>query len=124
MNEWVWSNGGMILTGVNWSTGRKTLYSFGGSSMNEYGAMVEWYWRGKTEVLREKLYTAWVVDECISMEQWWNDTDRGKPKYLRNKHLLFFHLKPHVDRPGIEQVSPRWEASTNLLSHGTHSVAT
>ena len=23
MNEWVWSNGGMILTGENWSTGRK-----------------------------------------------------------------------------------------------------
>ena len=27
MNEWVWSNGGMILTGENWSTGRKTCSS-------------------------------------------------------------------------------------------------
>ena len=26
MNEWVWRNGGMILTEENWSTGRKTLY--------------------------------------------------------------------------------------------------
>jgi len=25
MNEWVWSNSGMILTGENWSTGRETL---------------------------------------------------------------------------------------------------
>ena len=25
--RWVWSNGGMILTGENWSSGRKTLYS-------------------------------------------------------------------------------------------------
>ena len=25
MNEWVWRNGGMILTGENWSTGRETL---------------------------------------------------------------------------------------------------
>ena len=81
MNEWVWSNGGMILAGENWSAGRKTLYSVGGRWMNEYGAMVEWYWQGKTEVLREKHYTVWVVDEWISMEQWWNDTDRGKLKY-------------------------------------------
>jgi len=43
MNEWVWSNGGMILTGENWSAGRKTLHSVGGRWMNEYGAMVEWY---------------------------------------------------------------------------------
>jgi hypothetical protein len=32
---------------------------------------------GETGVLREKHYTASVVDEGISMEQWWNDTDRG-----------------------------------------------
>ena len=50
--RWVWSNGGMILTGENWSTGRKTLYSAGGRWIDEYGAMVEWYWQGKTEVGR------------------------------------------------------------------------
>ena len=47
---------------------------------NEYGAVVEWYWQGKAEVLGEKHYTAWVVDGWMSMEQWWNDTDRGKLK--------------------------------------------
>jgi hypothetical protein len=26
MNEWVWSVGGMVLTGENWSTGRETCY--------------------------------------------------------------------------------------------------
>ena len=72
MNEWVWSNGGMILTGENWSTGRKTLYSVGGRWMNEYGAMVELFLQGKTGVLGEKHYTAWVVDEWMSMEQWRN----------------------------------------------------
>ena len=65
MDEWVWSNGGMILTGENWSAGRKTLYSLGGRWMDEYGAMVEWYWQGKTEVLGEKHYTVWVVDEWV-----------------------------------------------------------
>ena len=33
---------------------------------------------GVTEVMREKLYTAWVVAGWMSMERWWNDTDRGK----------------------------------------------
>ena len=74
VDEWIWSNGGIILTG--WSAGRKTLYSVGGRWMNEYGAMVEWYWQG--EVLGEKHYTAGVVDEWMSMEQWWNGTDRVK----------------------------------------------
>jgi hypothetical protein len=44
--EWVWSIGGMILT-------------------------------GETEVLGEKHYIASVVDVWMSMEHWWNDTDRG-----------------------------------------------
>jgi hypothetical protein len=57
LDEWVWSIGGMILTGENWSTGRETLYSVGGRCMNEYGAL--------------------VVDGWMSMEHWWNDTDRG-----------------------------------------------
>jgi len=81
MNEWVWSNGGMILTGEMWSTARKSLNSVGGIWMNDYGAMVEWYWQGKTEVLGKKHYTAWVVDKWMSMEQWWNDTDRWNVKY-------------------------------------------
>jgi len=80
IDERVWSKGGMILTGENWSIGRKTLYSVGGRWMDGYGAMVEWYWQGKTEVLGEKHYTAWVVDVWMSMEQWRNDTDRGKLK--------------------------------------------
>jgi len=54
MDEWVWSNGGMILTGNKLSTGRITLYSVGGRWMNEYRAMVEWYWQMKTNVHAEK----------------------------------------------------------------------
>ena len=73
--KYAWCIGGMILTGENWSTGRKTLYSMGGRWMNEYGAMVEWYWQGKTEVLREKRYIAWVVDVWMSVEDWWNFTN-------------------------------------------------
>jgi hypothetical protein len=36
---------------------------------------------GETEVLGEKHYTVWVVDGWMSMEQWWNGTDREKLKY-------------------------------------------
>jgi len=46
--------------------------------------MDEWEWSiggmiltGETEVLGEKNYTAVVVYEWMSMEHWWNDTDRG-----------------------------------------------
>ena len=80
MNEWVWSNGGMVPTGENWSAGREKLYSVGGGWMNGYGALVEWYWQGKTEVLGEKHYIVWVVGEWMGMEHWWNGTDRGKLK--------------------------------------------
>jgi hypothetical protein len=43
------------------------------------------------------------------MEHRWNEIDRGKPKYL-GKNLSqchFFHLKSHMDRPGIETGPPR-----------------
>jgi len=84
MDGWVWSNGGMTLTGETWSTGRKTLYSVGGRWMDECGTMVEWHWQGKPEVLGEKHYTVWVVDGWMSVEQWWNGTDRGNLKYWEN----------------------------------------
>jgi hypothetical protein len=32
---------------------------------------------GETGVLGEKHYTVSVVDGGMSMEEWWNDTDRG-----------------------------------------------
>ena len=66
--------------------------------------MVEWYWQGKTEVLGEKHYTAWVVDEWMSMEQWWNDTDRAKLQYLKKKmsQFHFVHHKTHMVWPEIE----------------------
>ena len=68
-DEWEWRNGGtergtgvLVLTeGLecwywqgDWSTGGETLYSVCGRWMNGYGAMVEWCWQGKTEVLGEK----------------------------------------------------------------------
>ena len=82
--------------------------------MNEYGATEEWYWQGKTEVLGEKHYTAWVVDGWMSMEQWWNDSDRGKLKYLDDNlsqcHLV--HHKFHTDWPRIEPRPPQWPVSS------------
>ena len=53
-------------------------FVFGGERVSNNGGMIL---TGETEVLGEKLYTVWVVDGWISMEQWWNDTDRGKLKY-------------------------------------------
>ena len=91
----------MVLTGKNWSAGRKTLYSVDGRWMDECGAMVEWYWQGKTEVRGKKHYTVWVVGGWVRMEQWWNDTDRGKLKHwektraqlhVNHTHKRNFHV--------------------------------
>jgi hypothetical protein len=89
----------MILTGKNIGS-RWVKY--------KYGALVEWYWQTKTL----------VVDEWnISMEHWWNDTDRQKPRYS-GKNLSQCHLVHHQflglnvnlydDRP-----------LANYLNHGT-----
>ena len=76
MDEWVWSNGGMILTGENWSAGRKTLYSVGGRWMNVYGAMVE---------VKDRNH--WV-------------TRKNPVQFSPCPH------KYHMHRTGIEHVSP------------------
>ena len=45
------------------------------------------------------------------MEYQWNEIDRGKPKYsvrnLSQCHVV--HHTSHMDSPGIEPWSPRWE---------------
>jgi len=40
----------------------------------------------------------------ISIEHWWDDTDRGKQKYWQKNlfQCLLVHHKSHVDCPGIE----------------------
>ena len=74
MNESVSSSGTMTLTGETWSTRRKIIYSLVGRLMNVYEVVVEWNWQGKTEVLGEKNYTDWLVDEWMDMELYYNDT--------------------------------------------------
>ena len=113
MNGWVWSNGGMVLTGENWSVGRKTLYSVGGRWMDGYGAMVEWYWQLKTEVLEEKHYTAWMVDGWMGMEQWWNDTDWGKLNCTGRKILYSVGFR-WMDECGA-MVEWYWQGKTEVL---------
>ena len=118
MDEWVWSNGGMIPTGENWSIGRKTLYSLGGRWVNEYGAMVEWYWQGNTKVGGEKYYVAWVVEEWMSIEQWWNDTDRGKLKYWEK--TLYSVIGRWMNEYGA-MVEWYWQGKTEVLGENvTH----
>jgi len=109
----------MILTGENWSTGRKTLYSFGGRWMDEYEAMVEWYWQWKTEVLVEKHYTVWVADEWMSMEQWWNDTARGKPRYWDRNLFQCYFISYELTRNRSRSSAVRHRRLTNQW----HSLA-
>ena len=80
--------------------------------MDEYGAMVEWYLQGKTEVLGEKNYTPWVVDEWMSMGQWWNDTDRGNWSAGRKK--LYTVGGRWMDEYGA-MVEWYWKGKTEIL---------
>ena len=66
-------------------------------------------------------YTASVVDESMTMEHRWNDTDRKKTDGLGEKksHCHFvckkFHKKGLVLKLGLHDERPR----TNSLNHGT-----
>jgi hypothetical protein len=93
-----WSIGGMVLTGENWSAGRETLYSVGDRWMNGYGALVEWYWQGKTEKTRRKKPV--TVALCPSQTSHGpalgsNSGFRGDRPYpkLGNKRLLSEHVQ-------------------------------
>ena len=120
MDECVWINGGMVLTGENWSAGREILYCLSGRWMNECGAMVEWYWQGKTEVLVEKNYTVWVVNGLMSMEEWWNDTDRGKLKYWK-KNTLYSMGSRWIYEYGA-MVEWYWQGKTEVLGEKHYTV--
>jgi hypothetical protein len=55
------------------------------------------------------------------MEHWWNNNDRGNPKYSEKKlsQCHFTHYELHVDWHGIEPGSQWRQAATNCLSYGT-----
>jgi len=118
VNEWVWSIGGMILTGENWSTGRETLYSVGGRWMNGYGALVEWYWQGRTEVPGEK-HTAWAVGEWMGMEHWWNGTDREN--WSTGRETLYSVGGRWMNGYGA-LVEWYWQGKTEVLGEETVTV--
>ena len=85
----------------------------------EYGAMVEWYWQGKTEVLGEKHYTAWVVDEWMSMEQWWNGTDRGN--WSTGKKTLYSVGGRWMNGYGA-MVEWYWQGKTEVLGENHYTA--
>jgi hypothetical protein len=55
-------------------------------------------------------YIPLVTDEQVRTQYWWNDSDRGKPKYSEKIlcQCRFVHHKSHMNWPGIELVPPRW----------------
>jgi hypothetical protein len=54
-----------------------------------------------------------VPDERKNMKHWWNNTDRGNPKYSEkaSSQFHFVHHKTHLKRLGIEPVSPKLKAA-------------
>ena len=52
------------------------------------------------------------ADIKMSMEQWWNYTERGKPKYSDKSlsQCQLVHQRSHMDWSGIELGPSRWKA--------------
>ena len=73
-------------------------------------------WAGWIRDLLRASSVPWpsVVPVCkmIELEQWWNDTDRGKRKYLERNlsQFQFVHQNSHMECRGIEPKPWRWEA--------------
>ena len=111
MDEWVWSNGGMILTGENWSAGRKTLYSVGGRWMSKHsnGGMIL---TGENWSTGEKHYTPWVVDEWMSKQSNGGMVLTGESWSVGRgtSPSAILSTTRHMDWSGIATRSPQWEA--------------
>ena len=63
MDGWVWGNGGKILSGQNWKTGRTKLYNVGRRWIEEYGAIVKGIERVKLKYWEKNiLQCGWLKD--------------------------------------------------------------
>ena len=66
-------------------------------------------------------YIPLVMIEWMSMKHWWNNSDRGKPKYLEENLSQCQSLdhKSHTNSPGTEPWPLQWEVSNQLpQQHG------
>jgi hypothetical protein len=92
-------------TGETQTTWRKTLYSVGGRWMNEYGALVEWYWQGKTEVLGEKTVPVPLCPPQISHRLTW---DRTLASAVSGRRLTVLTHGVAFCRRSDRQISEAW----------------
>lgn len=64
-------------------------------------------------------YWVLVPDDCMSMQHWWSDTARGKPKSTQRKTYLSDTLSTiHPTQTGLHSDRP----ATNRLNHDTAPV--
>jgi hypothetical protein len=50
----------------------------------------------------------------MSIQHWWNDTDKGKDKHseIKISQYQFFHKKSQKNRPGFERWPPQEKLAT------------
>jgi hypothetical protein len=118
MVGWVWSNGGMILAGENWSNGRETLYSINSRCMNEYGAMVEWYQQQKTKGLCEEPVPVSLFSTNFAL----NSKQQTQPSKVRGQQPIAWAMaQPWTvplglqhDTPPLHVCGPNWPGACKL----------
>ena len=118
MDGWVWSNGGMVLTGENWSTGRKTLYSVGGRWMNEYGATVECYWQEKTEILVENPFPSLLFPTYATCTV--QGSNRGLHSWCQLLTPRTISIINHFAKPIITVLKYTWKPITLHYGNSIH----
>ena len=71
----------MILKGENWNIWRKILYIFGVRKTNDYVAIVEWHWNGKSKIIWRKILYGVGDRRTKEYVAILNDTERGRVRY-------------------------------------------
>ena len=112
MDECVWSNGEMVLTGENGIICRKMLCSVGGRWMDECGAMVKWYWQRNSNIFGEK-----ILQFAVEV-RWMNTGKLGKPperRYWINWRKSFYSAVGKRMNVNGAMVKLYWKGKLEIL---------
>jgi hypothetical protein len=102
-------------------------YSVGDRWMNDYGALVKWYWQGETEVLGEKPVPQHLVHHKshkvrgLQVGEWdmvWPDISQGISGVVAAEHKTIEFCCEHLK--GIGSVLPL----KALVRHGSSHIVT
>jgi len=69
-------------------------------------------------VISDKIFIVSIIDELMSTEHWWNNTDKRILKYPKKtlSHCQYVHHTCHIDKPSNKSGPRQWQLGHNLIS--------